>query len=415
MTSINYGWVIVGFTVLMQMFSLGVFLYSFGVVLLPWTESFQVTRAELTMIPVAIQITTGVASPFIGHFIDRLPTKPAILTGVASTVLSLLLLSQATSFWQVMVISVIPVAIAVKLAGPLMAQAVTAKWFRSRLGLALAVSAAGGSVGGLVMPPIIQWIISFSDWRTAYLYLAIGAAVIFVPFCLLLKEVPVADAPAQQAGTTTRGDSNLTNLTTLTILFDKIFLMTAIGMGIVAAIQLVFQYNLPAIGYDNGISAARSALLLSALSSGSILGKPVWGLIVDRLKAHAVYLLVTCCYLFSISLMLGVVGPIGYVHLLVAAVVAGFASAAISPLLGVVLVKRFGVENVGKTLGLAYPFLSLSALGPVIAAYAYSQTGSYDIGLMVLAGCVLASAVVIVRNLRTEAVAGKGLAPARAG
>src|SRR4051812_6032317 len=127
MTSINYGWVIVGFTVLMQMFSLGIFLYSFGVVLLPWTESFQVTRAELTMIPVAVQITTGLASPFIGHFIDRLPTKPAILTGVASTVLSLLLLSQATSFWQVMVISVLPVAVAVKLAGPLMAQAVTAK------------------------------------------------------------------------------------------------------------------------------------------------------------------------------------------------------------------------------------------------------------------------------------------------
>ena len=94
---------------------------------------------------------------------------------------------------------------------------------------------------------------------------------------------------------------------------------------------------------------------------------------------------------------------------------------ATNPLL-IVGIAIFGVSTLlwlfalaKADLSFAYPFLSLSALGPVIAAYAYSQTGSYDIGLMVLAGCVLASAVVIVRNLRTEAVAGKGLAPARAG
>lgn len=411
MKSFNYGWVIVAFMVLMQIFSLGIFLYSFGVVLIPWTQAFQVSRAQLTMIPVAVQIT-GLASPFVGHLIDRFPTKPAILTGVGSTVLSLLLLSRATSFWQVMVISVVPVAVAVHLSGALMGQAVTAKWFRSRLGLALAVSAAGGSVGGLVMPPIIQWIISFSDWRTAYLYLAIVAAVILVPAGLLLREAPLADAPAQP---TVTGERDESGLTTFTILFDRTFLLTAIGMAIVAAVQLVFQYNLPAMGHDNGISPARSALLLSALSSGSILSKPIWGIIIDRFSADRVYLLVSCCFLLSIALMLGVVGPIGYVHLLVAALVSGFASASISPLLGVVLVKRFGVANVGKTLGLAYPFLNLCALGPVAAAYAYSQTGSYDAGFVVLAGCVLVSAVVVVRILRMEIKAERTPAAARGG
>ena len=42
-----YGWVIVAITVVMQAFSLGIFLYSFGVVLIPRTESFQASRAEL--------------------------------------------------------------------------------------------------------------------------------------------------------------------------------------------------------------------------------------------------------------------------------------------------------------------------------------------------------------------------------
>ena len=409
MNSIHYGWVIVALTVLMQIFSLGIFLYSFGVVLIPWTHSFQVSRAELTMIPVAIQVTTGIASPFVGHFIDRLPTKPAILTGIGSTVLSLVLLSQATSFWQVMLISVLPVVIAIKLAGPLLAQAVTAKWFRSRLGLALAVSAAGGSLGGLVMPPIIQWMIGFSDWRSAYLYLAAGAAVIFIPIALLLKEPPVADTPPRQAADVSRGDASLT---TFGILSDRIFLFAAIGLGIIVAVQMVLQYNLPAIGHDNGISPARAALLLSALSTGAIVGKPIWGIIVDRVSAHAVYLVVSCCYLLSISLMLGALGTVGYVHLLLSALAAGFGSGAISPFLGVVLVKRFGAANIGKTLGLAYPFLNLSALGPVVAAYAYSQTGSYNVGLLILAGCVLVSAVVIVRSLRMEAIAERTLATA---
>ncbi len=402
MNSAYYGWVIVAITVLMQAFSLGIFLYSFGVVLIPWTQSFEVSRAELTMIPVMIQVISAVASPFVGHFIDRLPTKPAILTGVGSTILSLVLLSQATSFWQVMLISVLPVSVAVKLAGPLLAQAVTAKWFRSRLGLALAVSAGGGPVGGLVMPPLIQWIISFSDWRTAYLYLAVAAAVMFVPVALLLREPPLDDVPAAPVVQRKGGDASLT---TLTILSDRIFLSIAIGMGIVAAVQLVFQYNLPAMGHDNGISPARSALLLSALSTGAIVGKPIWGMIVDRVSTHTVYLVVSCCYLLTISLTLGALGPIGYVHLLGAALSGGFASAAIQPLLGVVLVGRFGAANIGKTLGLAYPFLNLSALGPVVAAYAYSQTGSYDIGLLILAGGILLSAVVIVRSLRMAALA----------
>ena len=400
--SAYYGWVIVAITMLMQIFSLGIFLYSFGVVLIPWTQSFQASRAELTMIPVTIQVITGLASPFVGHFIDRLPTKPAILIGIGSTVLSLVLLSQATSFWQVMLITVLPVSVAVKLAGPLLAQAVTAKWFRSRLGLALAASAAGGAVGGLVMPPVIQWMISFSDWRTAYLYLAAGAALFFLPAALLLREPPLADMPARPF---VQGKSGDASLTTLDILFDMIFLSTAIGLGIIAAVQLVFQYNLPAIGHDHGISPVRSALLLSALSTGSLVGKPIWGIIVDRVSAHSVYLVVSCSYLLTISLTLGALGPIGYVHLLVAALSGGFAAGAIQPLLGVVLVRRFGAANIGKTLGLAYPFLNLSALGPVIAAYAYSQTGSYNIGLLILAGCILVSAVVIVRSLRMEALA----------
>ena len=186
-------------------------------------------------------------------------------------------------------------------------------------------------------------------------------------------------------------------------------------MGIIAAVQLVFQYNLPAIGHDHGISPARSALLLSALSTGSIVGKLIWGIIVDRVSAHTVYLVVSCSYLLTISLTLGALGPIGYVHLLVAALSGGFAAAAIQPLLGVVLVRRFGAANIGKTLGLAYPFLNLSALGPVIAAYAYTQTGSYNVGLLILAGCILVSAVVIVRSLRMEAMADRGPAAVGAG
>jgi|GEM_PF-2455436 len=397
-----YGWVIVAITVVMQAFSLGIFLYSFGVVLIPWTESFQASRAELTMIPVMIQVITAIASPFVGHFVDRFPTRPVILIGIGATVLSLVLLSQATSYWQVMLISVLPVSIAVKLAGPLLAQAVSAKWFRTRLGLALAVSAAGGAVGGLVMPPLIQWIISFSDWRTAYLYLAGAAAVFFVPAALLLREPPFAESPARPLVQGTGGNSALT---TRDILFDRIFLFTAIGIGIIAAMQLVFQYNLPAIGHDRGIAPAQAALLLSALSSGALVGKPIWGMIVDRISPQSVYVAVSCFYLVAVALALGAFGPIGYVHLLAAALFGGFGSAAIQPLLGVILVGRFGTANIGKTLGLALPFLNLSALGPVLAAYAYSRTGSYDIGLMILAGCILLSAIVIVRSLRREAAA----------
>jgi len=73
----------------------------------------------------------------------------------------------------------------------------------------------------------------------------------------------------------------------------------------------------------------------------------------------------------------------------------GFAAGAVQALLGVVLADRFGGSNFGKAIGLAYPVMNISALGPVTASTSYRMFGSYVPGFAGM-GCALAVIAAVV-------------------
>ena len=392
-----YGWNVVVAMIVVQALVYGVFMSSFGILLLPWSREFHVSRTQLTLIPLAFQIMSSIASPIVGQFIDRLPLRPLLLTGMVAAISGLVMTALATHFGLLMAISIAVVPLAMTFAGPFMGQVIAAKWFRERLGLAIALSAAGGSVGTLLMPPLMQYLIDLEGWRQAYLHIAIGAALIMTPLYFVVRDPPERiAAPADGSPAAAAPD----RLRVMGVVVDRVFLLITLGLAMVAGIQLVFTYYLPAIARDAGIEGARAALLLSMIAGSTLMGKPAWGVLLDTLHPRYIYLIVGTLYLGAVGIMLGVAGSLSYPHMAAIAVAIGLGSGAIQALMTVVLTRRFGAAHIGKALGLGTPILSLCALGPLIVSYGYERTGSYGPGLMLLGGILLISMVTLFIGLR---------------
>lgn len=385
-TPFYYGWAIVAFVALMQALSNGLIFYGFGVALLAWMKTFHAGRTELSGIAFIAQIAIAVVSIFVGPLFDRFPARRLIVAGLVSLALGLLALSLSQSVFQIMLVHATLLAIGGVGAGAFAAQTLVAKWFSRRRGLALAITAGGVGVGGMVMPPILSHTIPAFGWQASYAGLATFVGLVLVPLAFMVVRDPpavldpVEHMPAHQG----MDAADRPAPRTAAIVLHPIFLVTSLGVAALMAVHMALQYFLPSMATTLGENPARAALLLSILAGASLVSKPVWGFLMDRSDMRGIFAAMVLAYGGMLIVLAGGTGPIDYARLAIGASVCGFASGAIQPFLGVILARTFGRANFGRALGLAIPVLNVSAAGPVFIAAVYERSGSYALAAYVL-------------------------------
>ena len=149
-----------------QAFCIGILIYSFALFVVPWLSEFGISRSHAMLAIFLLQVATGLGSPVIGRFLDELPVRWLITAGALGMSTGLVLLSFATAFWQVMVLYLTLLPLGSVLCGPLAAQTLVGKWFTTQRGIAIAISAAGTSLGGFVFPLIIAALFDSYSWQT---------------------------------------------------------------------------------------------------------------------------------------------------------------------------------------------------------------------------------------------------------
>lgn len=378
-TPFYYGWVIVAFTALMQVISIGALFYGIGVAYLPWMHTFNTGRTSVAAVPFACSLAISVLSPFAGPLIDRFPPRRIMGWSLAALALGLLGVSMAQSVVQLIVLHATLIAAGAIGGGALAAQTVTAKWFSRRRGLALSLTASGASVGGIIMPYVMAVAIEGYGWRATYAGLATFVLIVLVPLAVLCvraapavldaieSEDRAADTPAQAPA----------KLGTLAILRHPVFLVTSLGMGSLVTVQIILQFYLPTMGSALGSSPAKAALLVSILAGAALCSKPFWGYLIDRTDPRVSYGILAAIYTYMLILLAGWLGAVTYTSLAIGAGMCGFASGAMQALMGTVLARAFGRANFGRVLGLGHPVMNVSSFGPLFAAAMYERTGSY--------------------------------------
>lgn len=400
-----HGWNVVAVCLLFQAMSFGGPLFCFTFFVRPWAESFQVANSVIMIASTAVSLAMGLIAPFAGRAIDRLSIRFIVALGAVMIGLGLLLLSVATAAWQVIAIYATLIATGLVICGPLPAQTLAARWFSARQGLALGFVTLGTSIGGMILPPLMTHLIGDLGWRPSLVILAGLTVGLIVPLALLvIRNAPEADkagaVPNRHAAQPAQVTGARRTWTTAEILRERNFWVVVIAFAPIMMAFSIVQVNLAPFTRDHDINPEMASSLMSVMAFATILGKLVFGGYADQIDHRRLFWAAACLVVIGILALL--IGK-GFTFLLVVTAILGFAAGSFLPLLGAVMARAFGPLSFGSAMGLAGPFLTITAFGAPIAAWLRESTGSYEIVFMTLIALIVPAAVVMAL-LRTRKV-----------
>ncbi len=185
-----YGWLIVGVCLLINFVSIGG-RSSFTVFILPLEADFGWDRGEISLAASIGLLVNGFSQPFLGRVYDRYGARRVVVPSLIILGVSMLLLMQTFHLVFLIAMYGIVQAVATSGAGDPITGAMLAKWFRKHRATVLGISMAGASIGGMLLVPFTQYLISTTNWRTGWVVLGALILIFALPAAFFIfRESP---------------------------------------------------------------------------------------------------------------------------------------------------------------------------------------------------------------------------------
>jgi len=358
---------------------------TFGVFLKSLSQEFGWSRTQISLAFSLSTLAVTGAVPLIGRRVDQWGARRVIVPSVllfGLGVLSLAFLS--AHLWHFYAVYLF-LGVVGSGTTPVPYSKVVSRWFDKKRGLALGIAVAGSSLGGFIMPPLAQALITGVGWRQAYVFLGLLTMVVTIPVVgVLLKETPQmmglwpdgdTDAQAEAAGRHSQEPGidgrEAWHTDTFWLMVSAFFLMSVSFHG-----QLI---HLVPLLTDRGVSAQNAALALSLGALGALLGRVGVGYLLDRFFAPYVAVWFFCAAAGgSFLLWSGTAGGLA----VVAVVLMGLAQGAEFDLMAYVVSRYFGLRAFGEIYSYTFAAFTLGGVvGPLLMGMGFDSTGSYELVL----------------------------------
>ncbi len=371
--------------------------YSFGTFFTSLEQEFGSSRFLTSAIFSSYMLLGSATSVAAGWAADRYGPRIVFLAMTLFSFLGLLLTSRAGALWQLFITYSLLLAIGT---GPvyIVATSIAAKWFAKMRGLAIAIVTSGVGLGSIIMVPVAAYVIEVSGWRLSFLVLGLITLVFILPGALLARRSPAeihADARERSpdAATTQAGGTNIHGGPELSIRQSMVTaefkLIVIIWIFYSACIFTVMTHMVPH-ALDLGITPLSAASLVSVIGFATIPGRIVMGIVSDKAGRKTVAL--ACALLMAASLVLLLFSS-SLQMLYVFAVLFGIGYGGLGPPMVALVGDTFGVRHLGMIMGiLEVAWVIGASLGPLLAGYIYTATGTYRLAFVLL---VAASVIVI--------------------
>lgn len=403
-----FGWLVVAASVLIYALIIGSTFASFGLFVLPVSEEFGLSRAEMNTGLIILNLGNAAMAPFIGRLLDRVPVKRVMVISAALLGGSLIVLSLSHSLWLNTAVIAVPVAIGVLGSGTISVSVMIARWFSVYRGRAMALAAIGMSLGGIVVTPIIGWLIAAEGWRTALLVIGAAVGVLLLVLALCMRERPGPDdhevrrsAAVQPVDTSSAETVALAPPPTAgAILRMPLFWVLSIGIALGGGVNQGLMISLVPLALESGLTTMESASLISVTGIAGIASMLLLSVIADRWDRTVMLAILTLTGGVPCALLLV---ADSFPALLFTAVVIGLSLAVVAPIYIALLADRFGLAAFGTVRGLIVPVMSvLGALSVRFIGEIYDRTGDYDLGLWIYLFVDVVAAGLILFTLRMQ-------------
>ena len=378
MYNINFhrGWAIAAACFLASSVAVGGSQYSFGHFVEPLENTFGWTRTQIGLSLSLIAFGSFI-SPLIGSLIDKQGSRRIMAFSMAVFGISYLVRPFMTELWHWYFLSVVQ-SFSIVGAAMLPPGKLVGLWFPENRGRVIGITAMGNNFGGMVIQPIIAFLVTVYNWKVAYA--VVGALGILVSIYAYL----VVKNPDSESEGILESEKNTANLTGFTL---KEAIRTKTFYAITFAILCgTFTYSslLPQVSSHliiNGVRESTASIAVSLFATCGMVGKFVFGNLSDKYGPRMALVLDLCGQAIFASLLV-YAGDGLPVWVIVPAM--GFFLGAFGALYQLIVIDAFGVKHFGAIMGvIAISNAVPSFLGPIIAGMSFDITGSYAVAFVI--------------------------------
>jgi predicted MFS family arabinose efflux permease len=358
------------------------FLIPIGLFMKPMSAELGWTRSQLSLGVSIIALVSVFLTPIAGALIDRIGTRPLAWVGAVGMPIGLLCLGRLPSSYSYFLILSGFIGIVATAGSPMTYIAVLPQWIQSRLGRAIAFSMVGLGVAQMLNSAAANHFIASVGWRGAWMVSALIIGLIGILNCLFLFKDNPAFLRARRAK---QQSPILAGLTFADSIGQPVFWLLGLAAMLVCIVAAGISTHSAAIITDRGGSTALATTAVMLLGLGSLSGRLLTGLLLDRIAFGLVG--GAAFALQGIGALLLWNGS-SATAVLFAMFLVGLATGAELDIVPFALRQAFGMRSYGKLFGVVF---ALYQLGPVFGAplmgASFDRMGSYAPMLAIFSGC----------------------------
>lgn len=369
----------------------------------PVSTDLSINRATFTYYFTILTLASMLTAPFAGKLMRKFDIRVyltffAILGGVSyfgfalSSNIIMFYIFGALQGVALIAGSIIPASVLIT------------NWFNEKRGLSLGIALAGSGFGGIILSPVINWLITDFGWRTTYIIVGVLILIFTLPFTIFVIRfkpsdiglTPLGEAPVKDPSQV----KELKGMLQKDALKTPSFWLLALAIVVTGIVVNTMIINLIPYLTDIGATTQRAAFILSISSAMVIVGKLLVGRLFDKLSLFVALVLLSVCNVLSFVSLFGaesLLGGIGY------AVFTGFGATALTIAPSYVTAKLFGEKDFGSIFGVVTLFSSLgTALSPIASGILYGINNSYSLVLNVLIVLSVVGLILFILAVKTK-------------
>jgi MFS family permease len=344
-------------------------------------RQFDISFAELGLAVVLMTGTSAVLQTPLGFLVDRYGARPFLIGGTLIMSLAISMMAFTTSFWQMLVLSLIS-GIGNAVFHPCDYAILAGSVPRERMGRSFALHSFTGNVGYALAPPTIAALLSVMDWRGVLI--VVGGLGLPVVAAVIWQSSILRDQVRKD--TTVRGMSvrELMLHRTL-ILFFLFYFLGAMASGGVLAWLITVLHEVK--GLDLAIASAALTAYMVGSSAGVLLG----GWAADKSTRYLAIFVAGLTTFSALTILAVDIFPMGDFVAIGLMLASGFGLGASRTPRDVMLKDAAPPGQIGKVFGFVSAGLPLgAAVTPVPFGFLIDH-GRAELVLIVAAGFLLAS------------------------
>jgi len=388
-----YGWKLLAVFWLILFTNFAFPLYGASVINAYMAADLHMDRAALGAAYGLFQWMVGLPAPLVAICINKKGVRFTMLTGCITVLAGALLMAFAVhAVWQIYVVFGGIVGFGALSGGILGAQAGIGRWFVKSKARAITLVHTGGTFGGFIAAPALNYVIARSggNWRAGWMLIAALSFVASILAFFFIKESPAdlgqlpdgaSGAAAPAVSPQTRTAASGAYKTTDTWTFGEVFRTPAIWMFLIAILGFSTGYPLfLAHGVvhlrDLGYSASAAAFSVSIMLFASLCGTLLFAGVADLVEPRFVWAVASVLFGVGMILALHASGAAGlYVYAICLG--AGFGVSFSSMM--AIPANYYGTHAYAPTVAVVIAVgTTAGAVGPFAAGYIYDRVGSYE-------------------------------------